>query len=428
MAREVVMPKLGATMEEGIIVSWLVNDGEFIEEGDPIAEIQTDKIVLEVEAESSGHLLKKLYDAGSTVKVHEVIAYMGEENEAIEQTENFSQSKDNKLEEVNEQEKVRKTPAANKLAKDNGVDLSLVSGTGPNSRVQKQDVENYLQQDTSKITPLAQKMVQDLKIDDKDLIGSGQHGKITKKDVLSAVTKTTSASERESSQLKKVPLKGMRKVIAERMSESYYTAPHVTLTTEINMTECVILRKQLLPVIEKETGYRLSYNDLIVKAVAHTLSKNKALNISLQNNEIYFYEEVNIGFAVSLDEGLVVPVIENTDQIGLAEIVKRSKEIVANIKNGKLSPEYFENGTFTISNLGMYAVDSFTPIINQPQSAILGVGRIVEKPVVKNGEVVINSMMQLSLSFDHRVIDGAPAAQFMTDLKENLENPFRMLV
>ncbi|TSI08319.1 dihydrolipoamide acetyltransferase family protein [Lysinibacillus sp. BW-2-10] len=428
MATEIVMPKLGATMEEGMIVSWMANEGDLIEEGDPIAEIQTDKIVLEVEAETTGYLLKTLYEPGTTVNVHEVIAYMGNKNEPVEIPNTVVSETQAPQPGTENGAKPRKTPAANKLAKDHNISLSFIQGTGPNNRIQRKDVEEYLKQESSSITPLAKKIAEDLQVSPNEIIGTGHNGKITKQDVLATTQAPTIIKEEVKPNVTKTPLKGMRKVIAERMAESYYTAPHVTLSVEINMSECVALRKQLIPIIEKETGHRLSYNDLMIKAVAHTLSKNKSLNISLQKDEIYQYEDINVGFAVALDEGLVVPVIKNADKIGLSGIVNSSKQLVSNIKSGKLHPEYFEQGTFTISNLGMYAVDTFNPIINQPQSAILGVGRIVEKPVVRNGEVVINPTMQLSLSFDHRIIDGAPAAQFLTDLKDYLENPMKMLV
>ncbi|MCP1146742.1 dihydrolipoamide acetyltransferase family protein [Lysinibacillus endophyticus] len=428
MATEVLMPKLGATMEEGTIVSWIANEGDLIEEGDPIAEIQTDKIVLEVEAETTGYLLKTLFEPGTTVNVHEVIAYIGDADEPIETSATLVSETSAPPVVLEDGVKPRKTPAANKLARENNIPLSSINGTGPNNRIQLKDVEDYLKQQSSSITPLAKKMAVDLQVSPNEITGTGHNGKITKQDVLASTKAPTIVKEEAKPNVTKTPLKGMRKVIAERMAESYYTAPHVTLSVEINMSECVALRKQLIPIIEKETGHRLSYNDLMIKAVAHTLSKNKSLNISLQKDEIYQYEDVNVGFAVALDEGLVVPVIKNADKIGLSGIVNSSKQLVSNIKNGKLHPEYFEQGTFTISNLGMYAVDTFNPIINQPQSAILGVGRIVEKPVVKNGEIAIDPTMQLSLSFDHRIIDGAPAAQFLTDLKDYLENPMKMLV
>lgn len=428
MAIEVIMPKLGATMEEGVIDSWLVKIGEFVEEGDPIAEIQTDKIVLEVEAELSGYLLQTLYNVGDTVKVHEIIAYMGEEGESLPEGNEVVVENPGLAVIEDATTAIRKTPAANKLAKDQGIALSAVQGTGPKGRVHKKDVEVYLESQSVKITPLARKITETLNIDANELTGSGHNGKITKTDVLDSVVPTQQSVESTvSHNVKKKPFKGIRKVIAERMAESYYSAPHVTLSVEINMAQSVLLRTQLLPLIEKQTGYRLSYNDLIIKAVAQAMKHNKSLNVSLQGDEIYQYEEVNIGFAVALDDGLVVPVIKQVDQLSLSDIVMASKEVVTNIKNGKLNPAYFEAGTFTISNLGMYAVDTFTPIINQPQSAILGVGRIVEKPVVKNKEVMIEPTMHLSLSFDHRIIDGAPAAQFLTDLKELLENPMKML-
>lgn len=362
MAIEVIMPKLGATMEEGVIDSWLVKIGEFVEEGDPIAEIQTDKIVLEVEAELSGYLLQTLYNVGDTVKVHEIIAYMGEEGESLPEGNEVVAENPGLAVIEDATTAIRKTPAANKLAKDQGVALSAVQGTGPKGRVHKKDVEVYLESQSVKITPLARKITETLNIDANELTGSGHNGKITKTDVLDSVVPTQQSVESTvSHNVKKKPFKGIRKVIAERMAESYYSAPHVTLSVEINMAQSVLLRTQLLPLIEKQTGYRLSYNDLIIKAVAQAMKHNKSLNVSLQGDEIYQYEEVNIGFAVALDDGLVVPVIKQVDQLSLSDIVMASKEVVTNIKNGKLNPAYFEAGTFTISNLGMYAVDTFTP-------------------------------------------------------------------
>jgi pyruvate dehydrogenase E2 component (dihydrolipoamide acetyltransferase) len=260
----------------------------------------------------------------------------------------------------------------------------------------------------------------------KNITGTGSNGKIVKNDLVVSNEKEEIASIKQRE--KRVPLTGIRKVIADRMAQSAYTAPHVTLTTEVDMTNCVSLRKELLPMIEKINGHRLSFNEVIVKATAHTLLHYPDINVSLENNEIIYHSQVNVGFAVAVPNGLVVPVVKNANLLGLAAITEECKTLGKAARDGKLLPEQMKNGTFTISNLGMYAIDAFTPIINQPESAILGVGRIQEKPVGVNGEIKLRSMMSLSLSFDHRIIDGAPAAEFLTSLKETLENPYKLII
>ncbi|QGQ45136.1 dihydrolipoamide acetyltransferase family protein [Metabacillus sediminilitoris] len=444
MATEVVMPKLGATMEEGTIVSWLVQVGETVEEGDPIAEIQTDKIVLEIEAETTGVLLKTLYDAGTVVKVHENIAYLGEENERVEDLEKqtptaslqsaeaqrpgLAEESTIQSRQLETGSKIRRTPAARKLAEDNQLDLRMITGSGPLGRIQKMDVENYLARPRQKITPLAKKVADDQGIDIHGVTGTGTRGKIVKDDIVSISSIKTDETQQIVQAEKRVPFKGMRKVIADRISSSAYTAPHVTLLSEIDMTKCVALRKDLLPVIEKEEGLRVSFNDILMKATAFALKQHPGLNISLEGNEIVYHSNIHIGMAVAVSDGLVVPVLRDVDQKGLAVITREAKTIGKQARDGKLSPDDMQGSTFTISNLGMYAVDGFTPIINAPNAAILGVGRIQEKPVIVNGEVAVRSMMNVSLSFDHRIIDGAPAAAFLTDLKDTLENPFKLMI
>lgn len=439
MASKVIMPKLGATMEEGTIVSWLVNIGDIVDKGDPLAEIQTDKIVMEIEAETTGVLLKTLYDAGAVVKVQEVIAYLGEEGENVEEIEEKSIS--NSFESVNKKqlqvkktqtmdgEKMRRTPAARKLAEENQIDLRLITGSGPLGRIQKMDVEDYITKHKKRITPLAKKMAEDKKIDYREITGTGSHGKIVKADLHASISRNEKQEHLTNDPVaKRVPFKGMRKVIADRMTESANTSPHVTLLSEIDMTNCVALRHDLLPAIEKEIRLRVSFNDILMKATAFALKQNPGINISLEEQEIVYHSHIHIGMAVAVPDGLVVPVLKDVDQKGLAAITQEAKSIAKQARDGNLSPDKMTGSTFTISNLGMYAVDGFTPIINRPNAAILGVGRIQKKPVVINDEVAVRSMMSLSLSFDHRIIDGAPAAAFLTDLKDVLENPFKLLI
>ncbi|GIN23066.1 dihydrolipoamide acetyltransferase family protein [Siminovitchia fordii] len=444
MASEVVMPKMGATMEEGTIVAWLVQVGEAVEEGDPIAEVQTDKITLEIEAETAGVLLKTLYDTGTTVQVHEVIAYLGEEGEKVESLAGKEQSTQDPLSEeqhpstgvaiaeensVKPGEKIRRTPAARKLAEDNQVNLKDVIGSGPLGRIQKIDVENYLVENKKKITPLAKKIAKDQGIDLRDVQGTRPRGKIVKDDLI-ALSSENSIEEQPADiqAARRVPFKDMRKVIADRISESAFTAPHVTLVSEIDMTKCVSLRKDLLTVIEKMEGLRISFNEILMKAVALTLSQQPGINISLEGEEIVYHSDIHIGMAVAVPDGLVVPVLRNVDQKGLAALTKEAKDLGKKAREGKLSPDDMHGSTFTVSNLGMYAIDEFTPIINAPNAAILGIGRIQDKPVILNGEVAVRSMMKVSLSFDHRIIDGAPAAAFLTELKDTLENPYKLMV
>lgn len=404
MAKEVLMPKLGMTMETGTIVQWFKEEGDRVESGEILLEVMTDKINIEVESYESGVLLKKYYREDDVVPVNQVIAYIGEPGEQVpDQPPKLAESKkedEAKLtaeEKVNTQEtqqvdKPRATPAARKLAREHNVNLHDVVGSGARGRIHREDVEKYIQ---------AQKPAAET--------------------VRTTADQPVIPSER-------TPVTGMRKLIGERMVTSVHEAPHVTLHSEIDMTQVVDLRKQLIPVIEEKTGFRISYTEIIIKAVAMVLKEHPALRTSMEGETLVTNHEINIGLAVSHPQGLLVPVIHHADQLGFAELTKTCKQLAKDAREGRLSPDRIRGGTFTISNLGMYAVDSFTPIINLPESAILGVGRIVEKPVGYQGEIVLRSMMSVSLSFDHRVMDGAPAAAFLTQLKEVLENPYQLLV
>jgi pyruvate dehydrogenase E2 component (dihydrolipoamide acetyltransferase) len=431
MAVEVQMPKLGATMEKGTIIEWLKEEGEQVKIGEPLLEIMTDKINIEVEATSEGVLLKKLYEADTEVPVFETIAYIGKVGEQIEPTQTNApqptsiQDKEEKViptEKVEVQtrllpQKIRRTPAALKLARSHGVDLREISGTGPNNRIQVRDVECYLENQKTNITPLARSIATKAGIDIQDIKTSSP--KITKDDVV----KEISIKKRNV-----VAYKGIRKVIGERMAESSRTVPHVTLHSTIDMVKAIELRNQLLDKIQTQTGSRLSYTEILIKSVAHAMKKHPMVNASLQGNEVNIHDEINIGLAVAIPNGLVVPVIRNADQKGLSILTAESKKLASLAKSNQLTTEHLQGGTFTISNLGMYAIDSFTPIINSPETAILGVGQIQEKVVSRNGVIEARPQMTLSLSFDHRVIDGAPAAHFLTDLKEILENPYELLI
>ncbi|MEI3612785.1 dihydrolipoamide acetyltransferase family protein [Pseudogracilibacillus sp. SO30301A] len=443
MAQEIFMPKLSSTMEVGTLLQWFKEEGDSVEVGEPLFEIMTDKINIEVESYEEGILLKRYFDVDDEVPINTVIGYIGEADEQVPDT---APSQEGKIEETpaleqNEEKveadpsyeqaetseesgKVRATPAARKIARDNDVELQYVSGSGPKGRVHKQDVLDYAKENKVLITPLAEKMAKDHALDLSAIQGTGVRGKIDKQDVENYLASHKATSE----ETERVKLKGLRKAIADKMLESARTIPHVTLTTEVDMTAVINIRKQLLPIVEEQTGFRLSFTEIIIKATAHTLMKYPKLNASLIKDEIVFNRDVNIGLAVAVENGLIVPSIHNADKKGLAELTEVSKTLGMKARDSKLTPEEMTGSTFTISNLGMYAIDGFTPIINPPETAILGVGRINEKPVVVDKEIKIKPMMVLSLSFDHRAIDGAPAAEFLTALKETLENPFSILV
>ena len=278
-------------------------------------------------------------------------------------------------------DKPRATPAARKLVREHDINLHDVVGSGPRGRIHREDVQNYIAQQRQQITETVRSKPQ-------DHVG----------DSLTEQLRT--------------PIAGMRKVIGERMVRSVREAPHVTLHAEIDMTEAVAMRKQLLPVIEEKTGLRISYTEIIIKAVATVLKDHPMLRASIEGDEIIAHAEINIGLAVSHPEGLLVPVIEKADQLGMADLTRVSKQLANDAREGRLRPDQLRGGNFTISNLGMYAVDAFTPIINLPETAILGVGRIIDKPVGYKGEIKLRSMMSISLSFDHRVIDGLLLLRF----------------
>ncbi|WP_339226652.1 2-oxo acid dehydrogenase subunit E2 [Oceanobacillus sp. FSL K6-2867] len=440
MLKEVFMPKLSSTMEVGTLLEWFKEEGESVEVGEPLFEIMTDKINIEVESYEEGILLKKYYDVEDEVPVNEIVAFIGEANDKApdtppaagneEQTEKEAAPEDA----VSQKEaatsgastsKVRATPAARRAARENNLSIENIQGTGPNGRIHEQDVVDALNKESSKlVTPLAAKIAADQGIDTDSVQGTGARGKVVKQDVLGQ----QNTSAQETGELERIKLKGLRKAVADKMLQSARSIPHVTLTTDVDMSKAIEVRKALLPTIEAQTGYRVSYTEIIMKATASVLKNHPKVNASLIDNEIVMNQAINLGLAVAVEDGLIVPSVPNVDKAGLAELTTVSKELGAKARNNRLTPDEMRGSTFTISNLGMYAIDGFTPIINAPETAILGVGRIVEKPVVIDHVVEVRPMMVLSLSFDHRAIDGAPAAAFLTELKERLENPWTLLV
>ncbi|ASS90093.1 dihydrolipoamide acetyltransferase family protein [Aeribacillus pallidus] len=443
MAKEIFMPKLSSTMEVGTLLQWFKEEGESVDIGEPLFEIMTDKINIEVEAYDRGILLKKYFQPDDQIPVNQVIGYIGEPGEKVpdeppalseesneqsgEKTEQSETNEDAVEVKSNENGKVRATPAARRLAKEAKVDLRNIVGSGPKGRIHLKDVKQYLETEKAqpKASPLARKIAEHENIDLKALQGSGAGGKVMKQDVINAIQASSQKAQQPEVRKK---LSGLRKVVADRMVQSAFTAPHVTLASDIDMTKAIEMRTALLPVVEKQTGFRLTYTDIIIKAVGTALSRFPEVNVHLEHDEIIYKNEVNVGVAVAVKDGLMVPVIKQVEQKGLAAICAEAKDLSKRAREQKLRPDELKGSTFTISNLGMYPIDVFTPIINQPEIAILGVGRTQEKPVVVNGEIVIRPMMTVSLSFDHRVIDGAPAAEFLAEVKRILENPYEMIL
>lgn len=462
MAIEVIMPKAGSEMEEGEIVQWFKQEGDEVKEGEVLLEIVTDKVNMEVEAEASGTLLKILANPGDVVPVVQTIAWIGgpgEEISSVESTkavevETVIEKKVDRTP-VKEVEKIdysglRATPAARAFAREKNIDLSKVVGTGAKGRIHKDDVINYKLNDKVKISPLAERIAQVEGISIKSIVGTGPNGKIMKEDVLAVLSGTPKEAPKPKEEIvakvekkaeklpnenqwgvvETVPMSPMRKVISKRMSESYFSAPTFVVNVEVDMTELLALRKKVLDTIMAETGKKATVTDFVSLAVIKSLMKHPYVNASLSKDEkeMYLHHYVNLSIAVGMDSGLVVPVIKGADKMSLKELVVASKEITTKALEGKLRPDEMADSTFTISNLGMYGVHSFVPIINQPNTAILGVSATQEKPVVRDGEIVVRPIMMLTLTADHRVVDGLEGAKFMKTLKEAIENPISLLI
>jgi len=407
----VVMPRLTWTMTEGVVGRWLRREGELVKQGEAICEVETEKTTDEVAAPVSGVLGKILVSEGVSARVEQPIAVLVQPDEQLTQAQidefmrGFAQPEAVEAKPI-EVSRVVTAPAV---------------GEAPAERL--------------KVSPLAKKVAEEHGIDLATVKGTGPGGRITREDVLAAAERIHPARAAPTPALlegvrviEAKPLAGMRKVIAERMASSARTTARVTITTEVDVTETVRLRTSLVSEMEKKGGVRVSYTDLLVKAVAKALLEHPRVNSILIDDSIYVVGDVNIGVAVDVEEGLLVPVVHDALRKSVVEIAEELRVLVDKAKKGRLSTQEVAGGTFTITNLGTFDVDAFTPIIDAPQTAILGVGRIVEKPTMRDGQVVPRSMMTLSLSFDHRIIDGAPAARFLQTLRRMLEHPELLLL
>ena len=443
MAKVVVMPKLGLTMTEGTVSKWLKKVGDAVSEGEPLFEVETDKLTNTIEASASGVLRHLFVEEGVTVPVLEKVAVIAAADEdiagllggaapapAAAAAPTPADAPAASPAEKKAGGRVIASPAAKKLAKEKGIDLTLVTGTGPNGRITEDDVKNYTPAPAApaapaaeevpkvKASPLAAAVAADLGL---DLEKIGAKDRVLAEDILRYLESTREKAE-EAPKEELVPMNGMRTAIAKNMLNSHMTSPTVTANLSVDMSAMKAYREQL-----KAKEIKVSYTDLLVKFVAKALTEYPLLNCSVEDNKIRYKHYVNMGVAVALDNGLVVPNVTDADKKSLTEISAEIKELAKLAREGGLPMEKLRGGTFTITNLGMYGIESFTPIINQPEVAILGVTTMEDRAVVRGGEIVIRPMMTLSLTFDHRVVDGSVAAEFLQRVKNLLENPALML-
>jgi pyruvate dehydrogenase E2 component (dihydrolipoamide acetyltransferase) len=427
------------TMKQGKVAKWLRQEGDELRKGEPLFEVETEKITNTVQSVASGILFQIVVQAGRTVPVGAVLAVLAEGGETPERIEGI---KVGEVEDVKAapagkaapdrakvappaRDYVAASPAAKRLAKDLGVDIALVPGTGKEGRVTEEDVKRFHEQGPPlpRITPVALEMARQAGLDLTTLSGSGEGGKITKEDVERAVASRPAPAGVPSSPPRSIPLSGMRRAIAENMHASLQNTAQLTLMTEVDVTEMVRFRDLLREEYKGDESVRISYNDMIIYTLARVLKRFPYMNSTLAGDEILLHDRVDIGMAVALPGGLIVPKIRNADRKGILEIGREARGLAGRAREGSLSMDEVTDGTFTISNMSMLGVDGFTPILNPPETAILGVGRIIEKPGVRDGRIEIRSFMTLSLTIDHRVVDGAPAAEFLQSLGRHLEQP-----
>ena len=453
MASVIIMPKQGLLMEEGTITKWLVKEGEQTTEGTPLFEMETDKLTITMDSTATGTVLKILHPEGDTVPITQPIAIVGQPGEDISGLLGDAPAAAPQAAEEAPApaaaapaaapaptmerapgERVFSSPRARLRAEENGVDIAAVPGSGPDGLVVERDVQNYIANQPA-VTPLAANQARVQGIDLSGVTGTGPNGKITTEDLPSSGTAAEAAPAPAEpvvpGQLTRgtrtEAMSGMRKAISRNMLASKSTNAQTNHRMVVDMTAAVALRNQY-----KALGIKVSYNDIIVRACAKALQDFPIVNASVDGNNIVYHDYVNIGTAVSVPNGLIVPVIRDADIIGLTGIAEKSAELIEKAREGRLTDQDYHGGTFTVSSLGMFDLDDFVAIINPPESAILAVGKIAKTPVVVTGEdgedqVVIKSMCALCLSYDHRIIDGAEAAKFLQKVKSYLQNPILLI-
>ncbi len=417
MAEIINMPRLSDTMEEGTLAKWFKKVGDSVKEGEILAEIETDKATMEFESFHDGVLLHIGIDEGSTAPVDSIIAVIGSKGEDISSIIKGGSVVEEEPKPVAEEEP---KPVAEEEPKP-------VVEEEPELEIKQASLSNE-STDRILISPLARKLADEKGIDIKLVKGSGDNGRIIKRDIDSykptnysqfiqprpSITESSNESQNST----------MRKAIAKRLSDSKFSAPHYYLNIECEMDNMISFRKQFV----NTQNIKISFNDIIAKAVSLTLARHPKVNSRWYDEKIVFYDHVHLGVAVAVEDGLIVPVVKYANSKDLFEINSEIKDFAERAKNKKLTPAEIEGSTFTISNLGMFGIESFTSIINQPNSAILSVGAIIEKPIVKNGDIVVGNTMKLTLACDHRTVDGATGSLFLKTLKEYIENPVSILI
>ncbi len=427
--KTVEMPKMGDTMEEGKILRWIKQEGDQVKRGEPLAEVETDKVNIEIESFATGVLRKILIAEGESAPIGASIAYIGEVNEPLPAATSSS----------NGTAKSDTTPKKSKNASDQsapGRDTSAVATVAAPALSPNESSSRIF------ISPLARRFAQEHELDYRQLRGTGPNGRIIKMDVEAALKLTpspvtaTPVLEEELSpavqsddEFVEIPLTNMRRTIARRLSQSMQNAPHFYVTSSIDTGKLAALRGQINAYAATDPKpAKVSFNDLIIKAVSLALVRMPQVNVSFADDKLIQKKSVHIGMAVALEQGLIVPVLHNVEKRGILDVAREARRLSEAARANKLRPEDLSGGTFTVSNLGMFDVESFTAIINAPESAILAVGSITSTPVVVDGAVVVRDRMKVTLSSDHRALDGAIAARFLQELKHLLEEPFGLLL
>lgn len=428
MAENIIMPKLGMAMVEGTVIAWKKREGEAVKKGEGIVDISSEKIEMEVEAAADGVLLKIEVPAGGVVPYGTVLGVIGQPGELAATPAVVAEAH-------------AKAESAATLATADG--QSAATGTSAGASIAATAVLER-PRDGVKISPVARKIAEEAGFDFTTIAGTGPQGRITKEDVeraikaaqetaapaqaapvAIAVETTDRAAE---SQLERIPVAGMRKVIAERMYQSLQQSAQLTITMQADITELLQLKEKLSPEIESRYQLKPSVTDWIARAVVLALAKHKQMNSALLDDRIELYDDIHLGVAVALDKGLVVPVVRHAGKMTLVELSRQLKSVSARAKQNQLAPEEMKGSTFTITNLGSYGVDTFTPVLNPPETGILGIGAAKDTPVFVGDELQRRSLLPLSLTFDHRVLDGAPAAAFLATVRSYLEAPHSLLI
>jgi pyruvate dehydrogenase E2 component (dihydrolipoamide acetyltransferase) len=448
VATKIIMPQGGQHVEEGRVVKWLKAEGDAVKKGEVVCEVETEKVVLEVEAPADGVLLKIVVAAGEKVAVFATIGIIGAPGEQVDLSKFGAKEKEKTDVDIAEIRKrltekqargeagAKASARAKRVAAEKGVDLSALQGSGPGGRIVEKDVLRAAEKiamppeevmgDRRRISPVAKRMAEEKGLDVASVQGTGPMGRITKEDLLRTLKEKSREKETTPGALKQVkeimPIRGIRQVIFERMHQSLQHSAQLTLTMEVDARELGRFRNTLLDSL-KNQGIRISYNAILVKIIARALEEHPKMNASVVKDEIWLWDSVNVGVAVDADQGLIVPVVRDANKKSLILIQKDINDKVERAKSKKLVPDDLQGGTFTLTGLGFLDIEAFTPILNPPEVGILGVGRIIEKPVVENGEIKVGQRMSLSLTLDHRVIDGADGARFLKTVRSYIENP-----